>query len=82
MQIPNIDGSYRTRDGTIEIEVTRKTITVKSTKPKEKEFIIIDEEDRGGSTHKSSGSDIRKKLTTVGDGLSGLTYALIGDGKK
>jgi hypothetical protein len=80
MQIPNVDGNYKTKDGSIIVTVTRSIISIDVVKPKEKEYTIIDEDDHSSTSHKVGGRDIKKTLRIVGDGLDGISDALIGRG--
>ena len=77
MQIPNVDGNYRTKDGSILITVTRKTIVVDVTKPKEKEYIVVDEERQ--PPKRKGGSPTDSPLRKMGKGFTDLSYMLIGE---
>jgi hypothetical protein len=80
MNIPNLDGKYKTRDGSLIVTVTRSNIIIDVKKPKD-EFIVIDDDDdtRGSREHKKQTSTpLQKKFEKIGDGLSGITYALTG----
>ena len=83
MKIPNMDGDYKTKDGSILVTVTRGSIQIDVVKPKEKQYIIIDEDDRGGGSPRRNigSSDMRRKLSVIGDGLDGISDALMGRGK-
>ena len=38
MKVPNVDGNYKTRDGSLVVIVTRSTITIDLVKSKETEY--------------------------------------------
>jgi hypothetical protein len=75
MQIPNVDGNYKTREGSVVVTVTRSIITVDVVKPKEKEYTVIDEDRQPPRKRGGTESPLRK----MGKGFTDLSYMLIGE---
>ena len=76
MQIPNVDGNYKTKDGKLTVIVNRRTITIES--EKQPEYTIIDEE-KQLPPRKRGGSPTDSPLRKMGKGFTDLSYMLIGE---
>lgn len=76
MNLPNVDGNYKTRDGNVVVTVTRSIITVEVVKPKEKEYTVIDEDRQPPRKRGGTGESPLRKM---GKGFTDLSYMLIGE---
>jgi hypothetical protein len=75
MQIPNVDGNYKTKDGKLTVVVNRRTITIES--EKQPEYTIIDDENQ--PPRKRGGNATTSPLRKMGKGFTDLSYMLIGE---
>jgi hypothetical protein len=76
MKVPNVDGNYKTRDGSLVVIVTRSTITVDLVKSKETEYTVVDEDERQPPRRKGGSGE--SPLRKMGKGFTDLSYMLIG----